>query len=53
MEKSACRFDIHIHRTAFDGTDSPKVLLENIKNAGIGIFALTDHDKNDMNIVHL
>ena len=38
MEKSACRFDLHIHSTASDGTDSPKVLLENIKNAGIGIL---------------
>lgn len=44
MNKSNLRFDLHLHSTASDGTDSPKVLLENIKNAGIGIFALTDHD---------
>lgn len=44
MNKSNLKFDLHIHSTASDGTDSPEVLLENIKNAGIGIFALTDHD---------
>ncbi|MGN1305647.1 MAG: PHP domain-containing protein [Oscillospiraceae bacterium] len=44
MDKTNCRIDLHIHSTASDGTDSPSILLENIKKAGIGIFALTDHD---------
>ncbi|MGN0600071.1 MAG: PHP domain-containing protein [Oscillospiraceae bacterium] len=44
MDKTNCRFDLHIHSTASDGTDSPSILLENIKKAGIGVFSLTDHD---------
>lgn len=36
--------DLHIHSNASDGTDSPEELLEKIQNAGIKIFALTDHD---------
>lgn len=44
MTKTNCRIDLHIHSAASDGTDSPAALLEKIKAAGIGIFALTDHD---------
>jgi len=36
--------DLHIHTTASDGSDSPALLLENLKAAGIRIFAVTDHD---------
>ena len=36
--------DLHIHTTASDGTDTPAELIQNIKKAGIGLFAVTDHD---------
>ena len=36
--------DLHIHTTASDGTDSPEMLITALKNAGIEIFAVTDHD---------
>lgn len=39
--------DLHIHTTASDGTDSPARLLENLKNAGITTFSVTDHDTVD------
>ena len=36
--------DMHIHSTASDGSDSPRDLVEKVKEAGIRCFALTDHD---------
>ena len=36
--------DLHIHSNASDGTDNPEELLKNIREKGIKIFALTDHD---------
>lgn len=36
--------DLHIHSNCSDGSDSIPELLENIKKAGVEIFALTDHD---------
>ncbi len=36
--------DLHMHSTASDGTDSPVEILEKVKEAGIRIFSLTDHD---------
>ena len=38
------RVDLHIHTTASDGTDSPQELVRNLREAGINIFAVTDHD---------
>lgn len=38
------KVDLHIHSNHSDGSDSIKVLAENIKQAKIDIFALTDHD---------
>lgn len=38
------KVDLHIHTAASDGTWNPSKLLENIKKAGIEIFAVTDHD---------
>lgn len=40
----ANEIDLHIHTTASDGADSPAQLLENLRAAGIRIFAVTDHD---------
>lgn len=36
--------DLHMHSTVSDGTDTPAELLQNVKDAGIGLFSLTDHD---------
>ena len=38
------RIDLHMHSKVSDGTDTPTELFENVKKAGMGIFALTDHD---------
>ena len=40
----ACTVDLHIHTTASDGSDSPALLLHNLKQAGITTFSITDHD---------
>lgn len=39
--------DLHIHTTASDGSDSPALLLEHLKKAGITTFSVTDHDTID------
>ena len=36
--------DLHIHSTISDGTDTPEELLCRVRDAGIGLFSLTDHD---------
>ena len=36
-----------MHSTASDGTDTPEELLEQVRHAGIELFALTDHDTAD------
>ena len=36
--------DLHIHSNFSDGSDTIPELIKNIKDAGINIFALTDHD---------
>ncbi len=36
--------DLHLHTCASDGTWRPEELIKNIINAGIGLFAITDHD---------
>ena len=36
--------DLHIHTDASDGTYSPEELINKIHEAGIKIFAVTDHD---------
>lgn len=38
------QLDLHMHSTVSDGTDSPETLLERVREAGIGLFSLTDHD---------
>lgn len=38
------RVDLHIHTTASDGTWSPEQLVEKVKQAGIGLFSVADHD---------
>ena len=36
--------DLHMHSVYSDGTDTPELLLRNVRAAGLDIFALTDHD---------
>ncbi len=36
--------DFHMHSIASDGTDSVQHLLKHIRDAGIRVFSLTDHD---------
>ncbi len=36
--------DLHTHSTASDGTDTPTILIQNAKKAGLSALALTDHD---------
>lgn len=41
------KIDLHIHSSYSDGSDTIQELAEDIKNSGLGIFALTDHDTID------
>ena len=45
--KETDRIDLHMHSTVSDGTDTPIELLSRVREAGIGLFALTDHDAVD------
>ena len=38
------KIDLHIHTTVSDGTDTPMELLSKVKEAGLELFAVTDHD---------
>ena len=40
----AAKVDLHIHTTASDGADSPRVLAEKVAAAGLELFSVTDHD---------
>ena len=44
MDLISGTIDLHIHSTVSDGTDAPEALPAIAKGAGIGLFALTDHD---------
>ena len=38
------RIDLHMHSTVSDGTDSPAEILALVREAGLSVFSLTDHD---------
>jgi predicted metal-dependent phosphoesterase TrpH len=38
------RVDLHLHTTASDGRWPPEQLIDEVRRAGIGFFAVTDHD---------
>jgi predicted metal-dependent phosphoesterase TrpH len=38
------RTDLHLHTTASDGRWPPERLIDELQRAGIGLFAVTDHD---------
>lgn len=41
------KVDLHIHTQASDGTWTPMQLVEHVRAAGIGLFAVADHDSID------
>ena len=41
------RFDLHIHTTASDGTDSPEAVVRLAADMGFSVIAITDHDTID------
>ena len=36
--------DLHMHTSVSDGTDTPDEIIERVKQAGIELFSVTDHD---------
>ena len=36
--------DLHMHSDVSDGTDTPEELLSHVREAGVDVFSLTDHD---------
>ena len=44
MEARVPGLDLHTHTTVSDGTDTPEALLARVKEAGIELFSVTDHD---------
>jgi predicted metal-dependent phosphoesterase TrpH len=44
MASMTCRYDLHAHSTASDGTLSPAELMRRAAAAGVHTMALTDHD---------
>ena len=38
------RIDLHMHTTVSDGTDSPEQIIARVREAGIDLFSVTDHD---------
>ena len=38
------RTDLHLHTTASDGRWKPEDLVDAVRRAAIGLFAVTDHD---------
>ena len=41
------RYDLHIHTAASDGSDPPSRLAEKVREAGLELFSVTDHDTID------
>ena len=44
MKKYPEKLDLHMHSTVSDGTDTPAEIIERVRQAGIEMFSLTDHD---------
>ena len=38
------RIDLHMHSVISDGTETLAEIIDDVKEAGIGLFSLTDHD---------
>ena len=44
MERTGKRLDLHMHTTVSDGTDTPEEILMRVREQGLDIFSVTDHD---------
>ena len=44
MTTQTSGIDLHIHTTVSDGTDRPEELLQKIREKGLKLFSVTDHD---------
>ncbi|MBR0208991.1 MAG: PHP domain-containing protein [Oscillospiraceae bacterium] len=42
--KQGEKIDLHLHTTVSDGTDSPEQIIVRVREAGIALFSVTDHD---------
>lgn len=38
------KIDLHMHTTVSDGSDTPEAIIANVRDAGITVFSVTDHD---------
>ena len=38
------RIDLHMHTNVSDGTDTPEELLDRVRESGLSVFSVTDHD---------
>ena len=38
------KVDLHTHTTHSDGANTPRELIQKVKNAGIDVLSITDHD---------
>ncbi|MBR2123024.1 MAG: PHP domain-containing protein [Lachnospiraceae bacterium] len=38
------KIDLHLHTNVSDGTDTPKELLQAVRDFGLDLFSVTDHD---------
>lgn len=38
------KIDLHMHSTVSDGTDTPAEILQHVKEIGLELFSVTDHD---------
>ena len=38
------KIDLHMHTTVSDGTDTPEEIIKNVRDKGIQLFSVTDHD---------
>ena len=44
MSIRPAKIDLHMHTVVSDGTDTPSEVLVHVREAGIGLFSVTDHD---------
>lgn len=44
MAGDISRIDLHMHTTVSDGTDSPLEIIDKVREKGIDVFSVTDHD---------
>lgn len=44
MNKNRMLVDMHLHTTASDGSYSPTEVVQMVREAGVKVFSLTDHD---------